>query len=63
MCFINKLEIRFIVIVIYVDGLNFVETLRKLTRVANYLKMIPINLALRQDMYSLVVVLQFYGDQ
>lgn len=47
MCFINKLEIRFIVIVIYVDGLNFVETLRKLTRVANYLKMIPINLALR----------------
>ena len=36
--FIKKLEIRFTIIAVYVDDLNFVETPEELIRTTNYLK-------------------------
>ena len=36
--FIKKLETRFVIIVVYVDYLNLVGTLEKLTKTTKYLK-------------------------
>ena len=36
--FIKKLEIRFAIIVVYVDDINLIGTLEELTQITNYLK-------------------------